>query len=117
MTPVAETGYRRGLFAEKCAAWYLRLKGYDIIAARYRTSVGEIDLVARRARHLVFVEVKHRAALEVAAEAVHRRNQARVRRAAELYLQKHPRYTGFDMRFDAVVMAPGRWPRHIVNAF
>lgn len=114
---MAATGYRKGLRAEKAALWFLRLKGYRLLAARYRTPSGEIDLVMRRGRVLVFVEVKTRAGMDDAAFAIHAGNRMRVRRAAELYLQKHPRYTGFDMRFDAVLLAGGLWPRHIVNAF
>lgn len=113
----ARTGHQTGLLAERLAAWYLRLQGYSILAMRYKTHVGEIDLVARRGRTLVFAEVKHRHDMAAAKEAVHAENRARVRRAAELYLQKHPRYTGLDMRFDAIVFAPRRWPQHIRNAF
>jgi putative endonuclease len=111
------TGHRKGIDAERLAAWLFRLKGYRVLAARYKTPVGEVDLVLRRGRTIVFAEVKLRATARDAAEAVHAVNRARVRRAAELYLQRHPRYTGFGVRFDAVVMAPGRWPRHIADAF
>ncbi len=111
------TGYAKGLQAEKWASWYLRVKGYRILAMRYKTHLGEIDIVAKRAGVLVFVEVKQRTSLQAAAEAIHTQNQTRVRRAAELYLQKYPRYTGCDLRFDAVMLAPYQWPRHIENAF
>jgi putative endonuclease len=114
---VTETGYRKGLRAEMLAAWYLRLKGYRVLAMRYKTRVGEIDLVARRGRDIVFAEVKRRPDLRGGLEAVHGGNQARVRRAAELYLQKHPRYTVLGTRFDVLVLVPGRWPQHIRNAF
>lgn len=113
----AQTGYRKGLRAETLAAWYLRCKGYRILALRYKTRVGEIDVVARRGRSIVFAEVKWRADRKSALEAIHGDNQARVRRAAELYLQKHPRYTGYETRFDALVFAPRIWPLHIKNAF
>jgi putative endonuclease len=112
-----ETGYRKGRRAEILAAWYLRFKGYHILAMRYKTRVGEIDLIARRGGSIVFTEVKWRTARLSAMEAIHQDNQTRVRRAAELYLQKHPRYTGHAKRFDALVFAPGQWPLHIKNAF
>jgi len=112
-----KTGYSKGLRAETLAAWYLRFKGYRILAMRYKTRVGEIDLIAHRGRGLVFAEVKWRPDRRTAMEAVHGDNQARVRRAAELYLQKYPRYTGFETRFDALVFAPRCWPLHIKNAF
>lgn len=117
MAKAKPTGYQKGLAAERLAAWYLRLKGYGILAMRYKTYVGEIDVIAKRGKEIVFIEVKHRQSLIAAKEAVHTNNQMRVRRTAELYLQKHPRYTGHDMRFDVLVFAPRRWPQHIQNAF
>lgn len=113
----AMTGYRRGLWAETLSAWYLRAKGYRILAMRYKTRVGEIDIVARRGSVLVFAEVKWRGTQEAAGQVIHAANQARVRQAAELYLQNHPRYTGLGVRFDALLWAPARWPLHIMNAF
>src|ERR1035437_74939 len=111
------TGYQKGLLAEFKAKSYLRFKGYYILEERFRTSVGEIDLIVKKDNMVVFVEVKLRKTLEAAAEAIHAKNQSRVRRAAELYLQKHPEYTGCELRFDALVMAPGAWPQHIPDAF
>lgn len=111
------TGHRTGLRAEFWACWYLRLKGYRILATRYKTRVGEIDVIARRGRRLAFVEVKARTTEQAALEAIHADNQARVRRAAELYLQKYPRYTGLETRFDALIFANRFWPRHLHNAF
>lgn len=117
MAKAGPTGHQKGLWAERRAAWYLRLKGYGILAMRYKTRVGEIDVIARRGKTVVFIEVKHRQNKTAAMEAVHADNQARVRRAAELYLQKYPRYTGHNMRFDVLVFAPRTWPQHIQNAF
>ncbi len=117
MSKTEPTGYQKGLWAERLAAAYLRLKGYSILAMRYKTYLGEIDVVAKRGRTIVFAEVKRRRYITAAKEAIHADNQARVRRAAELYLQKHPRYTGHNMRFDAIVFAPRCWPQHIQNAF
>jgi len=116
-TRTEPTGYQKGLWAERRAAWYLRLKGYSILATRHKTRLGEIDVVARRGKTIVFAEVKQRRSMTAAKEAIHAENQGRVRRAAELYLQKHPRYTGYNVRFDAIVFAPRCWPQHIQNAF
>ncbi len=109
--------YQKGLQAEMIGKFYLRLKGYRIVGERFKTPVGEIDLIAKRGRVLVFVEVKSRRNLHDAAEAVHRQNQQRVKRAAELYLQRHMEYTGYALRFDALLLAPRVWPRHISNAW
>jgi putative endonuclease len=109
----AELMGRRG---EILAAWFLRLKGYRILATRYRTPMGEIDLVARRSGTLVFVEVKARRSGSVA-DAWLAVNDRRISRAADWFLARHPRYAGSDMRYDVIFLAPMAWPRHVVNAF
>ena len=107
----AERGGRR---AETLAAWWLRLKGYAILAQRVRTPRGEVDLVARRGRTLVFVEVKARATASDAALAL---DDYRLRRGAAAAEALAPRYarTGDDFRIDAVLIVPGRLPRHLIH--
>lgn len=117
MKPARPTGYQTGLWAEMRAAVYLRLKGYRILARRFKTPAGEIDLVARKGGTLVFVEVKLRADEASAMEAIHAKNRQRVWNAAELYLQRHPDYTRLDMRFDALVFTRARKITHIENAW
>ncbi|MFH1158535.1 MAG: YraN family protein [Pseudomonadota bacterium] len=112
-----KTSHQKGLRAEAFAGLYLRLKGYRVVEERWKTPMGEIDLIVRRGRRLAFIEVKLRGTAAAAVESIHARNRFRVRSAAELYLQKHPEYTGWELGFDALVMAPGAWPRHIRNAF
>lgn len=112
-----KTGHSKGLLAELKAKFYLRSCGYIILTERFKTPLGEIDIVAKKGNTVVFVEVKLRRTLDDAAEAVHAKNQSRVRNAAELYLQKYPEYNGCELRFDALVMAPRAWPRHIENAW
>jgi putative endonuclease len=106
-----------GLWAERLAGWSLRLRGYRVLARRYRTPVGEIDLVVRRGRLVAFVEVKARAGLEPALAALGARQQARTRRAAEWFLLRHPRYAHCDLRFDLVTVQPWRLPRHLADAW
>lgn len=108
---------RAGRLAELAAAWYLRLKGFHIVARRYGTPVGEIDLVAVRGRLLLFVEVKRRADLGDAAAAALPRQQQRITRAASIYLQRHPQHRDAACRFDVVAVAPARWPLHIADAW
>lgn len=112
-----DTGYQKGLWAEWRAAAYFRLRGYRILVRRYKSKLGEIDLIVEKSGLLVFVEVKLRRTLDDAAEAIHFRNQSRVRAAAELYLQANPQYTGHDMRFDALIMTPGRQLSHLEAAW
>ena len=93
------------------------VKGYRIAARRWRSTGGEIDLVARRGRLLVFVEVKARARLDDAAEAVTDHQRRRIVTAAQAWLAFHPEDAACDMRFDAILIAPGCWPQHIAAAF
>lgn len=104
---------RAGRFAETLAAWLLRLRGYRILARRYATPLGEIDLVVRRGDLLVFVEVKRRLAPDAALASLLPPQQARIARAAAAYLQRRPRLAGCAVRFDLVAIAPWRLPRHI----
>lgn len=109
--------YRRGLHAETLAALWLRLKGYGILERRYKTPVGEIDLIARRGKTIAFVEVKARKTFAEAAESIHPRNRQRIIRAAQFYLAAHPEFHHTTLRFDAVLIVRRRWPNHIVQAF
>lgn len=104
-----------GRRAEQLAAWYLRAKGYRIIQPRYKTPVGEIDLIAKRGSSLVFVEVKRRVSERAAREAITAHQRARILKAAGLYLSKNPQFSQCEQRVDAVLLVPGRWPVHIHN--
>ncbi len=116
-TSKRQRNHRRGILAEYAALAYLTLKGYRLIALRHKTHVGEIDLILRRGRQLVFVEVKARADHDSAAHAIHTKNQARVVRAAQSFLTQHPAYAHHQIRFDAMLIAWYRWPKHLVHAF
>jgi putative endonuclease len=115
--PERQVAFRLGLSAESRAAAFLIAKGYRIVARRWRSPVGEIDIVARRRGTLIFVEVKARASLDEAAEAVVMRQRRRIIGAAQAWLASHPDDATCDMRFDAMLVAPGKLPRHIVAAF
>ena len=116
-SPERKVAFALGLSAESRAAAYLIAKGYRIVARRWRSPVGEIDIVARRRKTLIFVEVKARERLDDAAEAVIVRQQRRIIAAAEAWLATHPDDVDSDMRFDVVLVAPKSLPRHIVAAF
>jgi putative endonuclease len=105
------------LSAEGRAAALLVAKGYRILARRFRTPLGEIDIIARRRDVLVFVEVKARDNFDEAAEAIGKRQQNRIIGAAQMWLAAHPEDVMRDMRFDAILVIPGRLPRHLLAAF
>ncbi|MEO3427801.1 YraN family protein [Pelagibius sp. CAU 1746] len=109
--------YARGRRAELIAAWWLRLQGYRILERGFRVPVGEIDLIARRGRTLAIVEVKRRAKLVEAGEAIRRRQQRRVVHAAQAYLQRRPELARLELRFDALLLVPRRLPHHIKDAW
>jgi putative endonuclease len=116
-SPARVAAFRTGLSAETRAAAFLMAKGYCILAKRFRTPYGEIDLVARKRNLLAFVEVKARGSLDEAAYAVTPRQQQRIINAAQAWLMAHPEHAEFDMRFDAMLIAPRRLPRHLLAAF
>ena len=115
--PERVKAFRLGLSAESRAAMFLIAKAYRIVARRWKTPFGEIDIVARRRRALVFVEVKARDNIDEAMEAVTERGKRRIVGAAEFWLVHHPEDVNSEIRFDVIVVAPGKMPRHIVNAF
>ena len=103
---------RRG---EALAAWYLRLTGWRILAQRLKTPRGEIDLIARRGRTVIFVEVKWRRSAELLDEAIDPYRLRRVAAAAEAVAHRHAR-PGDIVRIDVLLLAPWRFPRHLENA-
>ena len=109
--------FRLGLSAESRAAMFLIAKGYRILARRFKTPLGEIDIVARRRRALVFVEVKAREHADAAVEAVTARGKQRIVAAAEMWLARNPADAQAEIRFDVVLVTPGKLPQHIPNAF
>jgi putative endonuclease len=115
--PARQVAFRLGLTAESRAAALLVAKGFRILARRWRSPVGELDIVARRRSLLVFVEVKARERLDDAAWSVTDRQRARIVAAAEAWLAQHGDAQVTDIRFDAVLVAPGRIPQHIASAF
>jgi putative endonuclease len=96
---------RSGRLAETLAAWAYRLKGFEIMDRRFRAAGGEIDLVARKASLLVFVEVKRRAAVDDAISAVTYKNRRRMEAAVRSWLARHPRLALSDVRFDIAAVA------------
>jgi putative endonuclease len=106
-----------GRAAELAALWYLRLKGWRLLAQRYRSPVGEVDLVMRRGDVTAFIEVKARNSLDGAVQSVSPRQARRIGAAARHFLMQDAIAASQSCRFDIVAVSPYHWPRHIENAF
>ena len=108
---------RRGRMAELLCLWHLRLRGWRILARDYRVTSGEIDLIARRGKWLIAVEVKARPTVADASEAISFRQRRRILRATEHFLARHPHFAQLTLRFDMMLVLPGRLPRHLPDAW
>lgn len=102
---------------EWVAALWLMLKGYRILGFRLRAPQAEIDLLAQRGGVLAVVEVKSRASLDAALEAVGHDQRQRLRRAGRSLAARRPGLRRLDVRLDLLALAPGRFPRHIPDAW
>ncbi|MEX0344829.1 MAG: YraN family protein [Rhizobiaceae bacterium] len=109
--------FRKGHHGEWLAAVALVAKGYRIVARRYRTRLGEIDLIARRGNLVAVVEVKARPTLIEAMNAVTSSAERRIEAAADQWLSKQPDHGRLSIRFDLVAVLPWRWPVHVENAW
>jgi putative endonuclease len=112
-----EEAEARGRRAEALAAWWLRAKGYTILARRVKLHAGEIDLVARKGDVICFIEVKERATREAALGAVTPTAWRRIARAAELWMAQRPRFNACGWRYDIIAIAPGYLPSHMRDAW
>ena len=109
--------FHRGHGAERRAAWWLRLKGYRVLALNWRSVAGEIDLIARRGAILAFIEVKQRVDADTATLSLAPQQRRRLARAAGLFVAQRPELADLTLRFD--LMAFGRMgrPVHVKDAW
>ena len=112
-----EMTYLRGHRAEWIALLFLVAKGYRPLARRYAASGGEIDLIVMRGDTIAFVEVKSRTRTETDFDPLFAVDRRRIFRAAKIYVSRHPALMQRTLRFDIILLAPGTWPRHLINAF
>jgi putative endonuclease len=115
--PERQVAFRLGISAESRAAAFLIAKGFRILERRWRSPVGEIGIIARRRHLVVFVEVEAREKFDEAAWSITDRQRARIAAAAEVWLARQGNHDFRDMRFDVVLVVPGRIPRHLPAAF
>jgi putative endonuclease len=102
--------HQRGLTAETIVALVYMVTGHRILGRRFKTPVGEIDLIAIRNKRVAFIEVKRRQNPEDAEDAITLTMRRRVRRAADLWLARNPQYQAYDVGFDLVFVLPWRFP-------
>jgi len=114
---MTKTTYKTGLNGEKICRIALRLKFYRILAERYKTPMGEIDIIATRGRTVVAVEVKSRTTSDAAAESISPQQQMRIANALQYFVMRTPRFANANLRFDVMLASPWRWPTHIKNAW
>lgn len=112
-----KTAYQSGLRAEFIAALLLRFKGYKILARRYKTKSGEIDIIARRGAMIIFIEVKSRRTLNEALSCFTPTNRARILNAARHFIAQYPHLADSPLRFDFIAVAPPLFWRHLDNAW
>ena len=112
-----QRAWRAGYRAELIAAIYLSAMGYRVLARRYKTPVGEIDLIVASKKRLAFVEVKGRAGADQVLHAVTAKQQQRIRRAAEYWLARQNTAPTGEIGFDVVGVMPWKFPRHYKDAF
>lgn len=112
-----ERARRQGLTAEWLALWHLRLRGWQVLARRWRSPQGEIDLIAKKGGVLAVIEVKSRSDIETALVSLAPRQRQRIVRAAAAFLQRRPEVADLALRFDIFLVAPWKPPRHIAGAW
>ncbi len=115
--PERRRAERRGRLAETICVWHLRLRGWRILERGYRVPSGEIDIIARRGRIVAAIEVKARGTLADAGDALTPRQRRRIARAFEHFLAERPGLATMTLRFDVMLVATGRLPRHLADAW
>ena len=117
MSNKRQKAYRKGLYAEWFAAILFVFMGYRLVARRYKTPLGEVDLIVRKRNLIVFVEVKARASEEAALNSISHNAQRRIEAAANLWLSGQRDAGQLNWRFDVVAVLPRKWPRHYVDVW
>lgn len=114
-----KSSYAKGVRAERLSRLYFCLKGYSILAQRYRSKAGEIDLIVARGKILIFVEVKVRATHAEGAASLGTKQQKRIARSAQLFLgdfqRRYPHRVFNEIRFDGLFWGKGWCPHHLKN--
>ena len=95
--------YYLGIFAEIFACFFLLSKGYLILERRYRSPLGEIDIIALKERNIVFVEVKKRKSIDEGLLSISFKQKNRIHQSSLIWLKKYPKYFSYNIRYDLFV--------------
>jgi putative endonuclease len=106
---------RNGYFGETIAVCLLKIKGYKILARRYKTVCGEIDIIAKKSDTVAFIEVKSRKNLDKCYTAITNQQLMRIQRASGIFMNKNPNLRKNFARYDVVLVADWKLPVHIEN--
>lgn len=106
--------YRFGLWAETAAVLYYASRGYLPVARRYKTKLGEIDLIVASGKQIIFVEVKARKKHDPIFP-LHPMQLQRIQRAALLFVAKTPRFASVQQSVDLLLIKPWSWPQRLTN--
>ncbi len=111
------TAELKGRRAESLSTLWLRLKGYQILGRRVKTPKGEIDIIAKRFKSLVFIEVKARKDIETGLLSITTRQAKRIIAATNYWRAGQEKYSDFTCRFDIIIVNPYLSITHLENAF
>ena len=112
---LGKKSFKQGFLGEIKATAFLMFKGYIPLKWRYKTKYGEIDLIVKTKKTLVFVEVKTRPTFEKGYDSISNEQRRRIETTADLFIKKNKKYQNFGTRFDAVIICPFKWPSHLIN--
>ncbi|HSQ97755.1 MAG TPA: YraN family protein [Rickettsiales bacterium] len=100
-----QRSYWFGIFAEYLTILIFFFNGYKFLNRRYKTKLGEIDLIFTKDKYLVVVEVKARKNKNVEiSEVVSYKQYKRIINATKLFLNKNKKYSNFFIRIDVVLV-------------
>lgn len=119
--PKKRKTYQKGKMAETLALWWLRLKGYRLVARNVvvgkGTKANEIDLIVCRGKTVVFVEVKRRPTITAGLQAISIQAQQRIVCASSVFLSHNTKFSNYSVRYDVVCIAPWKLPYHLEDAW
>jgi putative endonuclease len=109
--------YQFGILAEKISIFLLIIKGYKILKWRYKSRFGEVDIIAKKAKIIVAIEVKARKSSSkiIIEEILSLKQIERVKKSAQFFVSENLQFHNYDLRFDFIEVNQFYWPKHYLN--